>query len=58
MRGHTVDHLNDELGEALPKTRVAQSNTHRGFKERCVDLVLGAMVLVSMIGLFYQCFRR
>jgi hypothetical protein len=39
-------------------TRVTQSHTNREFKDHCVDLVLAAMVLVSVIGLVYQCIRH
>jgi hypothetical protein len=38
--------------------RVAQSHKLREFKDQCVDLVLAAMVLVSVIGLVYQCIPR
>ena len=37
---------------------MAQLHTNREFKDRCVDLLLAAMVLVSMIGLVYQCIQH
>ena len=37
---------------------MAQSHTNRELKDCCIDLVLAAMVLVSVIGLVYQYMRR
>jgi len=37
---------------------VAQLHTNRQFKDHCVDIVLAAMVLGSVIGLVYQYVQR